>query len=37
MKCETVQNLVRRQADFSEIMNKVNEKIRAALRGVGGA
>jgi len=30
--CEMAQELVRCQADFAELMNSVNEKIRDALR-----
>jgi len=34
--CDKAQELVRRQADFAELMNSVNEKIRETLREAAG-
>jgi cell fate (sporulation/competence/biofilm development) regulator YlbF (YheA/YmcA/DUF963 family) len=36
LACAKAQELMRRQADFAELMNRVNGRIGAALRGSGG-
>jgi cell fate (sporulation/competence/biofilm development) regulator YlbF (YheA/YmcA/DUF963 family) len=36
LACEKAQELMRRQADFAELMSSVNARISAALKGTGG-